>query len=129
MIGKIALDSSVVIAFIKGEDGVKQNIDNSEQVFLPIPVAGELIYGALKSKRVEYNLMQNLSFINKTILVPCDFIVAEQYAKIRVHLYTRGTPIPENDIWIAACCLVKDVPLATRDVHFEKITDLKIEKW
>jgi tRNA(fMet)-specific endonuclease VapC len=40
-----------------------------------------------------------------------------------------GRPIPENDIWIAATCLELDVPLLSRDGHFDNIRDLEVINW
>lgn len=54
---------------------------------------------------------------------------AEIYAKVAAELEANGTPIPENDIWIAAVALELDMPLATRDAHFERIPGLTILKW
>jgi len=55
-------------------------------------------------------------------------LVAEEYAEIRKVLKDKGRPLPENDIWIAATCLVNDVLLATHDRHFEEIDGLKLVK-
>jgi tRNA(fMet)-specific endonuclease VapC len=44
-------------------------------------------------------------------------------------LKLKGTPIPENDIWIAAIAMQFELPLVTRDKHFDKIERIIIEKW
>jgi tRNA(fMet)-specific endonuclease VapC len=44
-------------------------------------------------------------------------------------LAVAGTPIPENDIWIAALVREHRLPLVTRDDHFAKVTGLTILKW
>jgi predicted nucleic acid-binding protein len=126
MAGRLAFDSNIVIAFIKGDEEVKYLINNTDEVLLPMPVVGELIYGALKSQNAEKNLSRHLAFIKRTNLIPCDFAVAEHYGRIRAYLLSHGTPIPENDIWIAACCFAADVMLATRDAHFDRIPNLGI---
>ena len=123
---RIALDSNIVIAFIKGDQEVKNLMNGMDEVLLPVPVVGELIYGALKSQNVKENLSKHLSFIKRTTLIPCDLAVAEQYGRIKTYLQLHGTPIPENDIWIAACCFAADVMLATRDAHFEEIPNMGI---
>ena len=46
-----------------------------------------------------------------------------------MELKTRGTPIPENDIWIAAIALQYDLILATNDKHMQLIDKLSIEMW
>jgi predicted nucleic acid-binding protein len=57
------------------------------------------------------------------VLLP-DRETAEQYARLFVQLKRAGTPVPDNDLWIAALALQHDVLLITRDKHFEKIPQL-----
>jgi tRNA(fMet)-specific endonuclease VapC len=52
-----------------------------------------------------------------------------KYGRVRAQLAQAGTPIPENDIWIAAVALEHQLPLSARDVHFEWITGLQVLKW
>jgi tRNA(fMet)-specific endonuclease VapC len=54
---------------------------------------------------------------------------AEHYGRIRATLSNAGTPIPENDIWIAAIAQENQLPVATRDQHFDQVTGLKVLKW
>jgi predicted nucleic acid-binding protein len=49
---------------------------------------------------------------------------AEHYAKLFAQLKRAGTPVPDNDLWIAALVLERDLTLLTRDRHFEKIPQL-----
>lgn len=46
-----------------------------------------------------------------------------------VSLKRKGKPIPENDVWIAACALQHDLILVTRDGHFEYVEGLRFESW
>jgi len=55
-------------------------------------------------------------------------LVANEYAEIRLSLKQKGKPIPENDIWIAAICMVNDVPLMSHDKHFEHVEKLQLVK-
>ena len=54
---------------------------------------------------------------------------ARQYGIIKNQLRTRGKPIPENDIWIAAMAKQYQLTLVTRDNHFQHIHGLVIEQW
>ena len=49
---------------------------------------------------------------------------ADHYARLYSQLRTAGTPIPINDIWIAALALQHDLLLITRDPHFKRIPQL-----
>jgi tRNA(fMet)-specific endonuclease VapC len=50
---------------------------------------------------------------------------AEQYAHLFVQLKRAGTPVPDNDLWIAAVALEHDLALVTRDRHFDKLPQLR----
>jgi tRNA(fMet)-specific endonuclease VapC len=49
---------------------------------------------------------------------------AEHYARLFVQLKRAGTPIPDNDLWIAALALEHDLTLVTRDQYFQHIPQL-----
>jgi len=49
-----------------------------------------------------------------------------RYARIKTELKRRGRPIPENDIWIAACAQSAESPLFSRDDHFTEIENLSL---
>lgn len=51
---------------------------------------------------------------------------ARQYGELFAKLRRQGTPIPTNDIWIAALALQYDLTLDTRDEHFKRVPDLKL---
>jgi predicted nucleic acid-binding protein len=49
-------------------------------------------------------------------LLPGEEAVAEMYGLLSATAEARGRPRPMNDMWIAACCLVHELPLATLNV-------------
>jgi tRNA(fMet)-specific endonuclease VapC len=51
--------------------------------------------------------------------------VAQRYAQVHDQLRRHGTPIPTNDLWIAACCLAADATSLTSDPHFQRVEDLR----
>ncbi|MCX7098388.1 MAG: hypothetical protein NTV43_10860 [Methylococcales bacterium] len=53
-------------------------------------------------------------------------LVAEAYATTRKALKNKVKPTPENNIWIAATCIVNNIPLATFDSDFNPIDELII---
>lgn len=55
--------------------------------------------------------------------------IAERYGKIKARLAELGSMLPENDIWIAATCLVHELTLASRDAHFEAVEGLRLVRW
>jgi tRNA(fMet)-specific endonuclease VapC len=52
---------------------------------------------------------------------------AEIYGQIRLQLSSVGTPIPENDIWIAATAMQYDLPILTNDKHFNSVDGITVQ--
>jgi hypothetical protein len=50
--------------------------------------------------------------------------VARRYGELFVELRRAGTPIPVNDIWIAAATMVANAHLLTFDTDFDRIDRL-----
>lgn len=50
---------------------------------------------------------------HRVVLLPYSEDVATCWGELQAHARLRGRPRPVNDTWIAACCLVDRLPLAT----------------
>jgi toxin FitB len=50
---------------------------------------------------------------NRVVVLPYSPRVATIWGEIQAHAQLRGRPRPVNDSWIAACCLARELPLAT----------------
>lgn len=96
---------------------------------LPFPVVGELLFGAANSGKPEDNLPVYRRFIEASEVYQSDHETLEMYARLKLQLRQQGTPIPENDIWIAACALHLGLRLVTNDQHFRHLPQLTIENW
>lgn len=129
MPGEIALDTNVVIAYFKGEPLVKGKLLAFSEVYLPVPVAGELLFAAENSARRQENLIIYRDFIRACRVLNITRRTAVFYARIRAALKQRGRPIPENDLWIASLCVEKRLTLASRDEHFREVPELVWECW
>ncbi|MFA4826199.1 MAG: type II toxin-antitoxin system VapC family toxin [Methanoregula sp.] len=128
-VGKLALDTNAVIAYREGIPDVCNQVDEADAIILPVTVIGELLYGALNSTKTRHNEKFVYKFIEYSLVMQIDEAIAARYATVRFDLKQRGNPIPENDIWIAAACLVLEVPLLSRDAHFNRISGLKVISW
>lgn len=128
-VGKLVLDTNAVIAYREGISEVCNLIDNADVIILPVIVIGELLYGAINSTKAKSNEKFVHKFIEYSLVMPIDESVAEQYARVRFDLKQRGKPIPENDIWIAAACLVLEIPLLSQDEHFTQVSALQVVSW
>ena len=72
---------------------------------------GELFYGAEKSSQVTSNLARIERFIASVRTLPFDDTL--ENGRIKTSLRKQGTPIPDNDIWIAASAIQQKLPLLT----------------
>lgn len=125
---KIALDTNVAIAVLNNAQGAGDWVRRFQEIYLPVPVVGELIFGALNSQRPQENLTRVQQLITRCSVLDVKMSTAFVYAQARLHLKHKGKPIPENDLWIAALCLEHNIPLATEDAHFTEVQGLSVEK-
>lgn len=124
----VALDTNQVIAFFNGDESMREWVETLPVVFLPVIVVGELKFGALKSKRSAANLDKTDAFLHQCTVLPISETTSFHYAHVKLALQAAGTPIPENDVWIAAACIEHGLPLATDDSHMERVNGLRFSK-
>lgn len=120
----VALDTSAAIALLAGQAGslLSQSV---EEFLLPVPVIGELRYGALNSRRSSENLAEVERLVARCRVLDITTATASMYAQLRLGLKEKGKPIPENDLWIAALCVEHQVLLITLDAHFDAVEELE----
>jgi tRNA(fMet)-specific endonuclease VapC len=132
MSGRYLLDTNVVIALFGGESAVQTRLDGAREVFVPSIALGELYFGAAKSSHPEANAARIDEFAAFCTVVVTDAVTAQRYGVLKAQLKKKGRPIPQNDLWIAACALQHGLVVATRDGHFEHVEGLEglqIEAW
>ncbi len=129
MSGRFLLDTNIVIAIFAQESVVLDRLDAANDVFLSTIALGELYYGARKSARAEANIARIDELAEATAVLGCDTVTAQRYGQIKSDLRSKGRPVPENDIWIAAVAMQHGLTLVSRDDHFAEITDLRVEVW
>lgn len=124
----IALDTNEAIAVLNNTDDAGQWITTFSTVYLPVPVVGELRFGALNSQRTNDNRERVEALVAKCEILDANVVTSEVYADVRFRLKKAGKPIPENDVWIAALCIQNGLPLATSDEHFANVIGLEITR-
>jgi tRNA(fMet)-specific endonuclease VapC len=117
----VVVDTSVAVHVLNGVQPFATWVPSFDAVFVPATVVGELLFGALNSQRASSNLPRYNQFVAACHVLDTTRHVAAEYASLRLMLKSRGRPIPENDIWIAATCIFHGLPLATTDAHFSQI--------
>lgn len=121
---RVALDTSVAIDVLAAQADDLLSPDITEHL-LPVPVVGELRYGALNSRKTADNLTKVDGLVARCQILNVTSTTAQVYARLRLDLKQKGKPIPENDLWIAALCVEHDVLLAASDAHFDAVDGLK----
>lgn len=124
-----ALDTNIVSAHLRGDASVGRQIQQHTRLYLPVTVLGELFYGAHHTAQSEEQLERVRAFLPLAQTVHIDDDIAARYGMIKSLLAKAGNMIPENDLWIAATCLVHGLVLATRDAHFERVPLLSTVRW
>ena len=123
---RVALDTNRLVDLFQGDADLAKWLEVCEEVWIPLMVLGEIkagFHGGTQQRRNEVLLNRLLAKTSVKVLLPSRG-TAEYYARLFVQLKRAGTPIPHNDLWIAALALEHDLVLITRDRHFERIPQL-----
>jgi tRNA(fMet)-specific endonuclease VapC len=125
----VITDTNALSAFAEGDLQVLRLLKQARQLAIPVVVLGEYRFGIAQSrKREEYEL-----WLEET-LPTCRVLEIDQetsvwYADLRLELKRTGKPLPTNDLWIAALCRQHNLPLLSRDHHFDFVPGLRRVGW
>ena len=123
---RLTLDTSAYSRFRAGDERVHDLLAAAEIVLIPVTVLGEL-YGAFElGSRSRENRVALSEFLGEPFVrvVAVSKDVARQYGRIYAALRRSGTPIPANDMWIAAATIDQGACLLTFDRDFEHVAGL-----
>jgi len=110
---RLALDTNAYSAIAKGDPAIVDVVERADSLYLPFIVIAELRAGfslGTKGPQNERVLARFLALPDVTVLHSTDAM--------------QGTPVPTNDLWIAAIVVEHELTLCTRDAHFEQIPQL-----
>jgi len=126
---RLLLDTSAFIAHLRDHAPVKDALRRAEDVLVSSIVLGELRAGFLKGSRAKRNerLLRDFLDSPRVRIVVIDEETSERYALIHDFLRRRGTPIPINDLWIAASAAQHGLRLLTSDRHFDHVPHVLVE--
>lgn len=124
---RIALDTNRLTDLFRGDADLAEFLGGCDEVGIPFVVIAEMKAGFLGGTRSAANERLLASFLSRetVVVLYADRETTEQYARLFVQLKRAGTPVPDNDLWIAALCLEHDLALITCDQHFHKIPQLR----
>jgi len=122
-------DTNVLIDILNGRRlDLRKRLAGNHQVFLSIFVEGEYRAGlpdTARGRMANRVLEEFISLSNVFQSVP-ETSVAKRYGEILRNLQAKGSPIPTNDIWIAAHAMDINATLVTSDLHFKAIPLLDV---
>jgi tRNA(fMet)-specific endonuclease VapC len=123
---KLILDTSGYVGFKMGNPEIVEFLTRANIILISPIVLGELMFGFINGERFKQNMDELEQFINHEAVeeIQIGKITADRYSRIAAQLKRQGTPIPANDIWIAAQAMEYGAELVTMDRHFEKISGL-----
>lgn len=124
----IVLDTNAIISLLDGNRDIAEMLGEENSVIVPAIVCGEFEAGAQGASRREtaaiaaFNGLLSLSHVR---VLPTTRRTGHIYAGLFTALKRAGTPIPTNDIWIAASTIECEGSLLTNDHHFLNIPQLR----
>ncbi len=123
------LDTNALSAAADNDPGIVALLARADQLAIPVIVLGEYRYGIAQSRnRASYAKWLN-GLLNDCLVLDINEPATHYYAEITLELKRKGTPIPTNDIWIAALCRQHALPLLSRDRHFDLVAGTKRLDW
>ena len=120
---RLLIDTNRFIDFCKGDESVVDTFERAALLVIPFIVLAEISAGAQMTKRGDAQVRVLNSLLNEQGVrdVHSTRATAHHYGAIYAKLRRNGTPVPTNDIWIAALALEHGLILYTRNAHFQHI--------
>ena len=121
------LDTNALSAWLDGEPSIEIRLSSAEHVALSVIVLGEYRFGVLYSRHhMEYE--RRLALVEADLpVIGIDSETARHYVAIRKELKEAGTPIPWHDLWIAAQARQHELPVLSRDTHFDHVQGILLD--
>ena len=123
------LDTNALSALAARDPALRQKLGAATRLSVTLISLGEFHFGLLGSSQREPLERWLEAFLARADLIQPDRETLPHYGAIRHELKTAGTPIPANDVWIAALVRQHRMPIVSRDVHFDHVADLRRIDW
>ena len=124
---RILLDTNSYTAFLTGDERVLNALTEAETAFLSAIVIGELYAGFCGGNRLKENKSLLARFLQKSNVRVLDVTAetGEVFGQIKNELQKAGTPIPLNDVWLAAQAMETGSVIVSFDAHFDQVSGLR----
>ena len=123
------LDTNGLSALAGGEPALEPLLRRAAQVAIPVIVLGEYRYGISLSRNHIHYEQWLAEYLPSFRILDVDERTTISYIAVRRELKKAGTPIPSNDVWIAALCRQHSLPLLSRDHHFDAVSGIIRLDW
>jgi tRNA(fMet)-specific endonuclease VapC len=125
---RLLIDTNIYSDALRGKKDVVLNLRKAELIGISTISIGELFSGFTGGKKERRNRMELEEFLDspRVEIYTIDTETADFYARILDTLRKNGTPIPTNDIWIAATAFQNGLKMYTNDKHFNKIPGISL---
>ena len=119
------LDTNALSAWAEGIAEIADPLRSANRLVVPSIVLGEYYFGIRQSRyRTRYERWLN-RFLRNTEIAIIDANTASEYAGIRLELKQSGSPIPQNDIWVAALARQHGLDVLSNDRHFDIVSGIE----
>jgi len=126
---RILLDTNALSAIADSDPKALKKFQAATVVCIPVIVLGEYLFG-INQSRFRHEYEQWLAALPSDIRVlEVTRETAGFYARVRAQLKKAGTPIPSNDLWIAALSRQHSLDLLSRDKHYDAVQGLRRIDW
>ena len=123
------LDTNGLSALAEGEPAIEPLLRKAAQIAIPVIVLGEYRYGIAHSRDRKHYEEWLTEYLSRFRILDVDEATTISYRDVRTELKRAGTPIPANDVWIAALCRQHRLPLLSRDRHFDAVPGVRRLAW
>jgi tRNA(fMet)-specific endonuclease VapC len=125
---KILLDTNAYVHYLRGNEKVMTYLAQADCVYMSVFVLGELLAGFRAGGKEKDNRRILERFLLKSTVTVLDGTMetADIFGLVMASLKKSGTPIPINDVWIAAHALETGSILVTYDEHFASVPGLRL---
>ena len=123
---RVAVDTNRYVDLCKGVGETVTLLEQADAIMLPFVVLGELRAGFAHGRRPVENerILRRFLLKEGVRVLFADDQTTHHYAAVFRQLRKQGTPIPTNDMWLAALTLQHNLALHARDRHFDQLPQL-----
>lgn len=129
MSGKLLIDTVALSDPMAGVERIFAALPADAEFVVPFVAVGKMHYAIRNSRDRKLNSERFDEILRGCEILQSGPRTAEVYGELRYKLKQLGTPIPQNDLWIASLAVEHSLPVVTLDAHFNNIPGLQIVRW